>query len=179
MENIKDMTINHKCSQCGNCCGLFIPFTDKELQIIKRYVKEHNIKPTNRITDKGFEAHCCFYDNENKICKVYEVRPFVCKDFKCDHKDWLRRRDKYEKFGKYNSTKHKRILATFDDMVYGDYEPILRYLLNLSTDETGGVDHKRLIALIKSVHRLDILNQFKAYDENGKEYSGNELLDVK
>ena len=28
-DNIKDMTKEGKCSRCGECCGLFIPFTKK------------------------------------------------------------------------------------------------------------------------------------------------------
>lgn len=178
-KNIINRMKDNQCSRCGDCCGLFVPFTDKELHIIKEYVKKHNIQPVKRITENGFEARCCFYDKENKKCNIYEVRPFVCRDFRCDRKDWKHKRDLYEKHGKYNSTKHKKIIATFDDMIYGDYEPLLRYLLHLSSDDGEQPDHHKLIELIKSVNRLDVLDQFKAYDNDGNEYTGRQLLDVK
>ena len=103
---IKDMTCNGECSRCGSCCGLFIPFTDEELNLIKYYVKVNNIKPTNNRIINGNQliAQCCFYDKENKKCNIYSVRPFVCKDFMCNHKDWKERRDMYEKRTKYNSS---------------------------------------------------------------------------
>jgi len=177
MREIKDMTCNGKCSRCGECCGLFIPFTDKELNIIKQYVKEHNIQPTQRVVENGFIAKCCFY--ENGKCNIYEVRPYVCRDFICSRKNWKQKRDLYEKHGKYNSTLNKPIMATFDDKVYNNYEPIIRYILGIiSQYNNGEIDHRVLIAYIKSMNRLDLLNYFSAYDENGKKYDGTALLNM-
>ena len=54
-DNIKDMTKEGKCSRCGECCGLFIPFTKKELKIIKEYVNKNNIKLA---IEKGASGVC-------------------------------------------------------------------------------------------------------------------------
>lgn len=180
--NVHDNTCNHQCSRCGECCGLFIPFTEKELTIIKEYVKTHNIQPTNRINQVTgvFNAHCCFYDEVNKKCNIYEVRPYVCRDFKCDRKDWLQRRNQYEKRGKYNSTLNdKMIMATFDDKVYEDYEPILRYCFSIISDVSGrGIDSKTVVEFLKHINREDILNHITAIDENGNKYSGTEIANA-
>lgn len=101
----KDITnnmCNHQCSKCGECCGIFIPVTERELSKIKDFVRENNIEPaTDRYTDEnGFEGRCCFYDTQLKKCKIYPVRPYVCKDFRCDRKDWRKYRDKYDKHRK-------------------------------------------------------------------------------
>lgn len=161
---------NHNCSRCGSCCGLFIPFTEKELYTIKDYVKEHNIKPVNRINPvtRQFKAHCCFYDEPNQKCTIYEARPFACKDFKCDRKNWKEKRDFYEKRAKYNSHLSKKvIMGTFDDLIFNDYVPILRYILSMIPNTQKGIDSRYIINMFKHINRLDLLEQFKAIDENG------------
>lgn len=160
--NIKNNTINNECSRCGECCGLFIPFTDNEIDIIKQYVIEHNIKQENRLTNQGFEARCCFYNVKNHYCKIYPARPFVCKDFCCANKDWKSKRDSYELRTPYNSSLRKdKIIATFDDKIYNDYEPLLRVLMSLSNK-----DPIRFKALLEEFHRTDILNIITCKDEN-------------
>lgn len=176
---IKDMTCNGECSRCGSCCGLFIPFTEKELKDIKEYVSKHNILPTNnRITSQNqLIARCCFYDEKEHKCNIYPVRPFVCRDFMCNHKDWKERRDMYEKRTKYNSSlREDRICATFDDAVYNDYNIILMYAFNSCLDPKGGVDSKKLIMFLRLMNRLDLLNHFSVYDENDNEIKGIDLL---
>lgn len=162
-DEIKDNTINHMCSNCGECCGLFIPFTDKELKILKEYVKQHNIQPINRISAENLEARCCFYDSVNKKCLVYDVRPYVCRNFKCDHKDWRKRRDSYEKRAKYNSTVNSKIIiGTFDDLIYDDYRPIMIYIMSmLRSNLNDKVRHQDLYTLLQHLNRLDILNHIK------------------
>lgn len=174
---ISDRTCNGQCSRCGECCGIFIPFTEKELSIIKEYVSKHNIQPINRFTPKGMEAMCCFYDNINHKCNIYEVRPYACRDFKCCHKDWLKRRDHYERRSKYNSTVgNKFIAATFDDLIYNDYRYILQYFITLAYDEKSkGVDSEKLLKLLKMTNREDTLQYITAYDENGNKIKGTDL----
>lgn len=175
-ENLEDIvhnnTINNQCSRCGECCGLFIPFTKKELEKIIKYVKENNIQPMNRLTETTFEARCCFYDKENKKCLIYEVRPWVCKNFKCSHKDWKSRRDKYEKYGDYNGcTEKNAIMATFDEMVYGDLKPMLIYINSLL--ENNGADE--FVNLLYHMKRLDILKYIQVEDIDHNIYSGQDL----
>ena len=42
---VYDFTDNGKCSNCGSCCTCNLPLTEQEIVIIKRYIKQHNIKP--------------------------------------------------------------------------------------------------------------------------------------
>jgi hypothetical protein len=39
-----DLTDNGKCTECGNCCGVYLPLTDKEIARIRRYIKKNHIK---------------------------------------------------------------------------------------------------------------------------------------
>lgn len=178
-KEITNNMCNHQCSRCGNCCGLFIPFTEKELSIIKEYVKLNNIEPCNREKADGFHAQCCFFDIENKKCLIYEVRPYACRDFKCDRKDWKKKRDSYEKRAKYNSTLNPKLLmATFDDLVYNDFTPMIKYIVDvvLSHTNNNGIDSSNLIKLLKRINRLDILSHITVTNDNGEVIDGEELL---
>lgn len=76
------------CGQCGSeCCDSSTPFTKEDLA---------NIKKTNRKLLRGVELipsgnsaftlrkrsneQCVFLD-ENKRCKIYDIRPQICRDF--------------------------------------------------------------------------------------------------
>ena len=176
-QNIEDNTCSGNCSRCGDCCGLFIPFNDEDIEVIKAYVKKHNIKPQDRLNKMtgGFEAHCCFYDMKNKKCTIYPVRPYVCKDFICSRKNWKQKRDEYEKGAKYNSTLNKMIMATFDDMIYGDFTPILLFVLEYCKAPNGLIDSHKLVALLSYIGREDLLQHFTATNENGETFDGTEL----
>ena len=174
--NIINNTINNSCSKCGMCCGMFIPFTDKEIAKIKKYVKKYNIKQVeDRETENGFEARCCFYDVKNKKCNIYSVRPYVCKDFICNRKDWKRQRNKYELIGDYNSTLKITKLASFDDLIYKDYRTLLRFIIGLVADENGQVDDKKFIKAIHHFHREDLLDIITLTTEDGKKVEGRDL----
>ena len=161
---------NHQCSRCGNCCGIFIPVTEHELSVIKKYVKEHNIQPIDdRFTDGvNFEGRCCFYDTKLKKCNIYPARPYVCRDFRCDRKDWKKYRDKYDKHGKYNCISKKKFkLITFDDAVYNNYGPLILFLLAMCKATCNGeLDAKVVYETFKRFNRLDALDYFKAYSES-------------
>lgn len=175
-DEVTNNIINGQCSHCGQCCGMFIPFTNKEIKEIKRYVKKHNIKPvTDRETPNGFEARCCFYDKVNKKCNIYPVRPYVCRDFMCNHKDWRQRRDRYELLGSYNSSLKTTKLASFDDLIYEDYFTLLRFIVGLVAGKKGNIDSKDLLNAIKYFHREDLLAYIKAETEDGKILRGKEL----
>lgn len=86
---VTDFTNNGKCSGCGSCCTCNLYLTDKEVDIIRKYIKRHNIKPKKTIfpTVKSvIDMTCPFLDEtvkENK-CQIYEVRPTICKWFNCN-----------------------------------------------------------------------------------------------
>ena len=37
-DKVIDNTCNGKCSNCGQCCGLFIPFNDDDIKEIKKQI---------------------------------------------------------------------------------------------------------------------------------------------
>ncbi len=81
---VYDFTDNGKCTSCGECCSNMLPMTKEEIQIIKKYKRKHHIQDTSYDANVGFNFICPFRDNSRKICTIYEVRPAICKDFKCD-----------------------------------------------------------------------------------------------
>lgn len=176
---VTDMTCNHQCSRCGSCCGLFIPFTEKELNNLKQYVRLHDIKPYNRINKitGEFKAHCCFYNEDEEKCMVYPVRPYACRDFKCDRKDWKRYRDKYELRAKYNSSLSKKcLMGTFDDLIYNDVEPIIRYLMNLIPVKNNDINEIIILNIFKEVGRVDLLQYISFVDDRNNTITGTDLL---
>lgn len=98
---VYDFTDNGKCTSCGACCTALLPVTRKEWRDIKRYIKKHNIKPCDHVTGTPFASKpnvditCPFRDNVNRICTIYELRPAICKAFKCD-KSSKNELDKYD-----------------------------------------------------------------------------------
>lgn len=82
MDNYCDKCGN--CSRCGECCTSLIPITRKEEKRIRKYINEHKIEPEFFQNEKNINLKCCFYDIKNRSCKIYEVRPGICRSFKCN-----------------------------------------------------------------------------------------------
>ena len=68
---------NHPCKGCGECCSQFLPVTDMEIRAIKKYAKDHEIKPNYQ------PIMCPFFDLNTRLCKIYEARPYICKKYDC------------------------------------------------------------------------------------------------
>ena len=81
---VYNFTDNGKCTCCGNCCTALLPVTKEELKIIKRYIKRKHIKPVVHSGKVDIDLTCPFRNDVEKKCNVYEVRPAICRDFKCD-----------------------------------------------------------------------------------------------
>lgn len=81
---ITNFTNNGKCSSCGACCSDILPISESEVQKIKVYIKKHNIKEKRHLT-QAYDVTCPFRDDVKNICTIYEVRPEICREFKCDH----------------------------------------------------------------------------------------------
>lgn len=158
IDEVKNHTCNGKCSKCGNCCGEFLPVTRKEVSKIKAYVKEHNIKPTNRKVGNDIDLRCAFWDKDIG-CKIYEVRPYVCRDFKCDHKDWRKRRAQYAKRADYNSINKGKLkkMASFDDLIFDDLSTLILVLADSVRQPNGKVEKEDFIEAVKRADREDIL----------------------
>lgn len=81
---ITDFTCNGKCSGCGECCGDILHLSKSEIKTIDNYLKQHKVSATPRSILVDYDNTCPFRDNENKKCKIYEVRPQICRIYKCD-----------------------------------------------------------------------------------------------
>lgn len=72
MNNLLNIPAHTKCTNCGQCCGV-IPATEAEIEEIKRYIKEHDIKARKQgIT-------CPFRNEKEKKCDIYPARPVICR----------------------------------------------------------------------------------------------------
>lgn len=80
---VYNFTKDGKCVSCGNCCTAILPVTKEELKAIKRYIKRKHIKPVKNI-NVDLDLTCPFRNDTEKKCNIYEVRPAICRDFKCD-----------------------------------------------------------------------------------------------
>ena len=84
---VTDFTIDGECSNCGECCSNILPLTEEEIETIKKYIKEHNVKEAvNGIPlDAQVNMLCPFMDSakEHK-CKIYHIRPKICRYFYCN-----------------------------------------------------------------------------------------------
>lgn len=95
---VYDMTKNGKCTGCGNCCARFIPISDREIRVIRQYIKKHYIKeqkhtyPAPLAHPPSFDLICPFMDDSKKKdkCAIYEVRPVICRCFICNNPDGAR-----------------------------------------------------------------------------------------
>lgn len=89
-----NFTHNGKCSECGNCCSRYLALNNKEINTIRNYTKKHNIKQQKHAIfvhrEALFDATCPFLDDTRAThkCTIYEVRPLICREFKCD--DWYK-----------------------------------------------------------------------------------------
>ena len=74
----------NQCSRCGACCTPFLPFTKKELNKIKKYLRE-NPQIVEKVQNTPFNPNvlrCCFYVDGQ--CLIYKARPLICQLFKCN-----------------------------------------------------------------------------------------------
>lgn len=82
-----DYTDNGKCTNCGQCCGNYLPVSDNEIKKIKQYISKNHIVEQVRnypTAYKTVDFQCPFRDELNKKCTIYPVRPLICRYFKCD-----------------------------------------------------------------------------------------------
>lgn len=85
---VYDMTDKGKCTGCGNCCSAILPMTEKEIEIIRKYIKKHHIKECKHgipLVQPILDMTCPFLDTNKKTekCKIYSVRPVICRCFIC------------------------------------------------------------------------------------------------
>lgn len=81
---VTNFTCNGKCSNCGQCCGDILHLSKQEIKRIDDYLKKHKVEPTPRCILFDYDNTCPFRDKTNKRCKIYDVRPEICRVYKCD-----------------------------------------------------------------------------------------------
>lgn len=99
--HVTDFTNNGVCSQCGGCCTDLLYVSEKDIKTIKKYMEKHEIhEHTNRSvldTTSAVDITCPFLTDEGS-CQIYEVRPNICKTFKCDmsEKEIIQNQNRYK-----------------------------------------------------------------------------------
>lgn len=79
--NLTDYTRCGDCSNCGQCCSDILHLSEEEIKRIDKYLKENKVIQHN----KGKTNLMCPFRNEMlKKCDIYEVRPEICRIFKCN-----------------------------------------------------------------------------------------------
>ena len=92
---ITDNSICGQCSKCGECCTNLLPVSQKEVDIIQRYVIANKIRPQTQMLVMQNRLTCPYYNG--KKCLIYEVRPLICKEFYCYKKPSTEMAKKFEK----------------------------------------------------------------------------------
>ena len=84
-----------KCSRCGKCCYPRIPITIADLHKIakhlkiadrdafSRFIQHSKPKSGNLIILKKRVKNACIFLRRNSTCRVYKVRPAVCRFYRC------------------------------------------------------------------------------------------------
>lgn len=88
-DNIYNFTVNGKCSQCGACCSDLLPMSEKEIIEIRRFIKKNGITECKHLLPTAnpcMDMTCPFLDTDKKSekCRIYPVRPAICRQFICD-----------------------------------------------------------------------------------------------
>lgn len=126
------------CSRCGECCAAQLPITKKEEKIIKSYIREKHIEPEFFQNEKSINLQCCFYDRTNKICKIYEVRPSICRSYKCNkNKSELEKERDYRHEVVYWNGRTNNEFKNVTDMrllFYGDPRSLIANIIYQITD---------------------------------------------
>lgn len=78
---VKDMSINGKCSKCGECCGSLLPIDQEDLDKIVEYVTANKIKPQKHLMIMQGKLQCPYFNG--KKCVIYEARPKICRGYYC------------------------------------------------------------------------------------------------
>lgn len=116
---------NHQCSRCGECCSPNIPFTKKELKVIKEYLETHpdicEEANNNKLIDGENVYIKCTFFKDNK-CLIYPVRPLICRQFKCDQCESTmeQNRDAAHKRADYNRIDDLSTITDFRYLLFDD-----------------------------------------------------------
>lgn len=157
------------CSGCGECCTEFIPMTQEEVDTIRSYVKKNNIQEIRYLDDNNIGILCPFRDQENKCCTIYEVRPNICRLFKCDQDI---NTIEYNKYRAHVELAYNRMgpkgdiinIASMHSLIFSDFEWEGQALINLIKDKAKGASPNKkvriLMNILKDCHFRDELTEY-------------------
>lgn len=81
---ITDFTKDGECIRCGQCCTEILPLTNEEMRQIRNYVMRHHIRNQHlRVLNVQRDITCPLLSPKRE-CLIYEVRPAICRSFKCN-----------------------------------------------------------------------------------------------
>lgn len=130
---IHDFTDGGKCSNCGQCCSNLLPMSMGEVERIRKYIKKHGIKEQRKNFAQGVDMTCPFRDEANKKCRVYKVRPAICRQFMCNHteEDIMKAKFDFHSINQvvlmrsefFGSTEDKEFLASLFNLAFGGIQP--------------------------------------------------------
>ena len=189
MESLTNYCIKGQCSNCGSCCTELIPLTNDEVKLIRAYVKEKNIKQYSKIFFEhegkiSVNLMCPFRDFENKKCRIYEVRPKICRLFKCNqdintinaHKNNCHRRAQYNKSKSYKEPITK--VYSSRELIYGDKLDTIRILIGNLIRTDKPIFTEGVIEILKVFKREDlavkedidkVIEEYKYFEKVSKE----------
>lgn len=113
---------DNKCSCCGNCCGDILPLSKQDIEKIDKYLKKNKIEETPRCTLVEYDNTCPFRDNKNKKCKIYEVRPEICRVYQCN-------KTAYEVYKNREMTYIGKLTRSMRNLFFNDNEA--SYIFNI------------------------------------------------
>lgn len=118
---VQDFTKDGECSRCGGCCSRMLPMSHKEEETIRKYIKRNRVKPHELeknlvLAEKPYDFTCPFLElGEETQCKIYAVRPGVCKAFLCNKDDGQVATDlSIEDLNKYKELPARRVIDMWD-----------------------------------------------------------------
>ena len=151
---------NNNCSRCGSCCTPFLPMSKSEVNKIYQWLKKHpdilnEAYDNNPIDGNDIYVRCCFYKNNS--CMIYEVRPWICKAFKCNQSELENNANKNIASNKayYNTTDTKTI-NDFRNLFFGDATLIIAGILHFIPDTKKDINV--LYKFVKDLGRKDLID---------------------
>lgn len=113
-----DHTCSGNCSGCGECCSDVLPLSEKEINRIREYIQRKHIKAyRNAAAVVTADLTCPFRDAEARICRIYDVRPEICRAFICNQSPEQMAQNK-----KLFTARRKQVLMRHE--FYGDEQDV-------------------------------------------------------
>ncbi len=152
---------------CSFCCTGFgnIDMVTLEGEIIRRYINEckkpernkfrKQIDKNKKDKEKGVFTRCPFL-NEADMCRIYEVRPFICRSLYSVSDCRQEKGPTLHREAKALADKTIIKIQALDDTGYSGHISYILYLLNKDsfrkTYLTGGFDPQGILSFGKSHH---------------------------